>query len=49
MLFLIVATAKNGPSSAKAILFPQKFILQYLQNLRWFRLLLDQDRFMGKV
>ena len=49
MLFLTIATAKNGPSRAKAILFPQKFILQYLQKLRWFRLLLDKDRFMGKV
>ena len=26
MIFFIIASAKNGPSSVKAILFPQKFI-----------------------
>ena len=49
MLFLIISFVTNELLSAKAIFAQKKIILLYLKKLRLLRLLLDQDRFLGKV
>ena len=42
-------TAKIWPPGAEVIFLPKNFILKYFQKLMRYQLLLDQDKFMGKV
>ena len=42
-------TAKIWPLGAEVIFLPKNFILKYFQKLMRFQLLLDKDKFMGKV
>ena len=48
-VFLLFVTAKIWPLGAEVIFLPKNFILKYFQKLMRFQLLLDQDKFMGKV
>ena len=48
-LFLLFVIAKIWPLGAEVIFLPKNFILKYFQKLMLFQLLLDQDKFMGKV
>ena len=49
MPFLIFGVVETLRLSAEAIFAQKKIILLYLQKPRWFRLLLDYGRFLGKV
>ena len=42
-------TAKIWPLGAEEIFLPKNFILKYFEKLMRFQILLDQDKFMGKV
>ena len=47
--FLLFVTSKIWPPGAEVIFLLKNFILKYFQKPMRFQLLLDQDKFMGKV
>ena len=48
-LFLLFVIAEIWPPGAEVVFLPKNFILEYFQKLMRFQILLDQDKFMGKV